>query len=43
MCGQGVYKFSNGSLYEGYFEKSVFHGRGKLVDQFNSITIIGNF
>lgn len=43
MSGQGVYKFANGSVYEGYFENSLFHGRGKLLDQFNSITIIANF
>ncbi len=43
MCGQGVYKFANGSVYEGYFENNLFHGRGKLLDQFNSITIIANF
>lgn len=43
MTGQGIYKFSNGSLYEGQFLNGQFHGKGKLVDQFNGITIISDF
>lgn len=43
MTGQGVYKFADGSLYEGEFLNGQFHGKGKLVDQFNGITIISDF
>lgn len=28
--GKGVYKFPNGTVYEGEFYKGNFHGKGKL-------------
>jgi len=43
MNGHGVYKFKNGSLYEGDFQDNQFHGRGKLIDKMNDLTIVGEF
>lgn len=41
MCGHGIYKFKNGSLYEGEFYDNQFQGRGKLVDKLNDLVIVG--
>lgn len=41
--GKGVYRFKDGSSYEGEFKKNVFNGRGKLIDVFNEVTIVGEF
>jgi hypothetical protein len=43
MNGHGVYKFKNGSLYEGDFVDNQFSGRGKLIDKLNDLTIVGEF
>ena len=41
--GTGIYKFKNKSYYQGEFKDGKFHGRGKLVDTFNELTITGDF
>lgn len=38
-----MYKFKNGSFYEGEFQDNQFQGRGKLVDKLNDLTIVGEF
>lgn len=43
MNGHGVYKFKNGSIYEGDFVDNQFSGRGKLIDKLNDLTIVGEF
>ncbi|XP_028924631.1 alsin isoform X2 [Ornithorhynchus anatinus] len=30
MCGQGVYSYATGEVYEGYFQENVRHGHGLL-------------
>lgn len=43
MNGHGVYKFKNGSIYEGDFVDNQFSGRGKLIDKLNDLAIVGEF
>lgn len=43
MAGHGIYKFKNGSLYEGQFLQNQFNGRGKLIDKLNDLVIVGEF
>lgn len=41
--GRGVYRFKNGSYYDGEFQDGKFDGKGKLIDTFNELTIVGEF
>jgi hypothetical protein len=43
MNGNGLYRFKNGSLYEGEFKDNQFQGRGKLIDKLNDLVIVGEF
>lgn len=37
MCGKGVYKYANGSVYDGEFKNGMHHGNGKY--EFPNATI----
>jgi hypothetical protein len=39
--GEGVFKFNDGSVYEGTFSKNRFHKKGKLLDPQGNVLIEG--